>query len=77
MRACTPAQSNLFLGITKLNFLFCLVGRGSALPNQTLFDLDHQYCVAVEGASQESNLWVPRNQVCLHARAIKLTFQNY
>ena len=31
--------------------------------HQTLFDLDHQYCVAVEGASQESNLWVPRNQV--------------
>jgi len=30
--------------------------------HQALFDLDHQYCVAVEGASQESNLWVPRNQ---------------
>jgi len=28
------APSNLQFGITKLNFLFCLVGRGSALPNQ-------------------------------------------
>jgi hypothetical protein len=30
--------------------------------HQALFDLDHQYCIAVEGASQEGNLWVPRNQ---------------
>jgi len=33
-RACTHAPSNLHFGITKLIFLFCLVVRGSALPNQ-------------------------------------------
>jgi len=29
---------------------------------EDLMAQDHKFCMAVEGASQESNLWVPRNQ---------------
>ena len=36
--------------------------RSEVEAHQTLFDLDHDYCIAVEGASQESHLWVARNQ---------------
>ena len=32
------APSNLIFGIAILNFLFCLVGRGSVLPNQAEYD---------------------------------------